>query len=706
VRCRFDNIVALLRAGRRFRADQSGNIAIVFALSAVMIVTAVGAGIDLSRAYLARQQMSQVASLACQYASRPSVIDSSAASYDGNNGGSTYSSTVGSYITSTWQAQKLALAQTNGSPFSFTQGGPANVSLASSVPTIFMQIIGARQIPIAVNMQCYATPASVVQRVPDPNQQYLVKESFEATPNGPVVGWTGYLPNGSSGFPTAPTTYTSAVGYTGANGTQWHITGYCLEQDQAGVIKSTVPDGGFSIELDCDRGDGTGRGANSAISTLNYMPAGTYELRYFYASRILYQDYGTAYICGTAASDTSWGNSTADYGGNSYTVSRTNQINVYLDINNANTDAPPTHTSLDGTTLAGANLIDTCLYGQNWLERSVMINVTTPGYYWLSFAADGSGDTLGGQLDNIRLCRISCDGTVQDNYTTAWAVSSLLFEDTLESPTYSFSSGQNNNGNANNAYGSSYFWDEQGNGWGNAPVNQLPYWNSKCPQSTQCMQLGNGSANTLIGKPFLLVPGYYQVSYMYQSKAVFASGVSACAASPVTSTTLPTGSGTATAWNSGSNLGTEKYDTNAVAMLMSHAQMASTPNRGNSLGSTTSYTNPDGSTSNTPTYSPASTTTPTRVSLLDVCTYSKTVQTRTASVFIQKPALYWLTLAALGTVDLHGGIVDDMKIVALGSPYMSSPPSGAVTIPVPSPQPSTTISNYTGFSITADPLAP
>jgi len=64
-----------------------------------------------------------------------------------------------------------------------------------------------------------------------------------------------------------------------------------------------------------------------------------------------------------------------------------------------------------------------------------------------------------------------------------------------------------------------------------------------------------------------------------------------------------------------------------------------------------------------------------------------------------------LTLAALGTSDSYGGIVDDVKITALGSPYMSSPPSGAVTIPVPSPQPGSTIA-YTGFTITADPLAP
>ena len=91
--------------------------------------------------------------------------------------------------------------------------------------------------------------------------------------------------------------------------------------------------------------------------------------------------------------------------------------------------------------------------------------------------------------------------------------------------------------------------------------------------------------------------------------------------------------------------------------------------------------------------------------LLDICGYASTAQTRTAVVFIQKPAFYWLIMAALGTSDQFGGQIDDVRITALGSPYMSSPPSNAVTIPVPSPQPGSSIS-YTGFSITADPLAP
>jgi hypothetical protein len=91
--------------------------------------------------------------------------------------------------------------------------------------------------------------------------------------------------------------------------------------------------------------------------------------------------------------------------------------------------------------------------------------------------------------------------------------------------------------------------------------------------------------------------------------------------------------------------------------------------------------------------------------LLDICGYAATAQTRTAYVYIQKPAYYWLTLAALGTADAYGGQIDDVKITALTSPYYSTYSSSAVTIPVPSPQPSSEVS-YSGFYVIADPLEP
>jgi hypothetical protein len=381
------------------------------------------------------------------------------------------------------------------------------------------------------------------------------------------------------------------------------------------------------------------------------------------------------------------------------------------------------HTTLDGNQqLAGSNLIDMCLYGQSWIQRSVQINVTTPGNYWLSFAADGSNDSYGGQLDNILLCSVNCPGTVQDNFRTAWSANILLFEDNFESPSYSNSgSGYNSNGNVNNSDGSSNYWNVSGNGWSNAPINQLPYWVSGCPQGKQCVELGwygsnsTNTVNSLISQSFLLVPGYYQIQYNYVSEVTFAALTSVyCGSTPAAAniSTLSAGSGIAKDRVVTSvNHGTLQYDTNTIGVFLSHAQLASTPNSGNALGTATSYTNPGATApAATPTIPPnsinltsynASQVNP----LIDICGYAATAQTRTAVVFIEKAAYYWLTMAALGAADGFGGEIDDVKITALGSPYMSSPPSNAVTIPVPSPQASTSI-YFAGFSIAADPLAP
>jgi Flp pilus assembly protein TadG len=717
--CGFDRIL------RRFKRDDRGNIALVFGLSSVMIFTAMGAGLDLSRAYLARQKLSQVATLACQYASRPAILDTSTASYTGSNGGTAYITHVNSFINTAWQGQSVNLTQTNGTPFSYTQGGAANVSLSASVPTTFMQIAGFTAIPIAAQSHCYDTPASVVQRVADSNSQMLVQESFEA--GGQPGQWIFYKPNGSIGTQATPTGYTSAVGYTGVQGTQWHITGYCLEQDAAGIIASTKFDGNYAVELDCDNGSGTK--GNSAISTLVYAPAGTYELRYAYASRVSYPSYDPTYLCGSAVSDLSWANSTTtSWTGAMATASRTNQINVYFDLNTNN--APPTHTTLDGTqTLSGSNLIDMCLYGDDWVERSVMITVTTPGYYWLSFAADGTSDTYGGQLDAIRLCKVSCSGSVQDNFPAAWISSSMLFEDTFESPTYSpdFSNWINKSGNLNSSKGisgtSSSGWPNQSaSGWATAPFNQINYILQGAAQGSQYIAMdgynssGNSLTNRLISRPFLLDPGYYQVSYKYISDVDFSStGVSgtSCYAAPASSSILPSSYSSLTGNIRFYTSISSNASTNIVGVFMPNGQLVSTPITGGALASTTSYNNPDGTISTTPTVPPdtvtwssynASALNP----VVDVCGYAASYawQSRSASVKITKTGYYWLTFSANGgKADGNGGGVDDVKLTALGSLYMNSPPASAVTIPAPSPQPGSSIF-YTGFSVTANPLTP
>ena len=700
----------------RFKRDPRGNVAVIFAFSLVTLAVALGGAVDLARAYSARQKLAEVASLACQYASRPSVIQTDATNYSGANGQAAYSTAVVNFITSSLQAQNFQYTQTTTAPFTSTQNGPANVNLTASVPTTFLQVVRIMQVPVSATAHCYDAPSSINQVVNNPS---IVQESFENPPPSGCTSACYIQANGTLGTPATPSSaFPSTAGFTGLFGAAWYIEGYCLEIDQTGKTKSTTPNGSHSAELDCENGSHSG--GNSSISTKAYLESGTYELRYFYGSRVPYPNYDPAYVCGSTASDVSWANDTNSQGGYPASALRTNQINVYLD--QVSGSSPPQHTTIDGTQqLAGSNLIDMCVYSFNWVERSVKINVASPSYYWLSFAADGASDSYGGSIDYVRLCQGTCPGALQDNYPSAWlsanngGVNKVLFEDTFDSPVYSgpFNNGGNIDYSDGTSGSASAGWPTlAASGWGMGPSNNIPYWNVGCPQGLQCVELGwNGGS--FVSRPFLLDPGYYQVNYDYISEITFPSLNSVyCGATPaaanIASLQAQNGYGNIHYFNVQTGAVTN-YATNTVGVFMSHAQLASTPNLTSTSGATTTYTNPNGSTSTTATVPPsgisltsynASQVNP----LLDICGYAASPQTRTAYVLIQKPAYYWLTLGALSGAG-YGGFIDDVKLTALGSPYMASPPANAITIPVPSPAANGTAS-FAGFSTVADPLTP
>ncbi len=715
---------------KRFASDKAANISILFGFSCVVIMIAVGSGIDLGRAYFAKQRLAETATLACQYASRPSIIDTSTASYSGSNGGTSYTSSVTSFISSTLQSQHFQYTQSNSAPFSYTQNGPANVTLTASVPTTFLQIIRVTQVPVSATSHCYDTASNINQTVPNGNTPFAVNEGFEAS------GCSGscymfYSDTGQAGqtVATPNSTPSSTIGYTGSNGTQWVIMGYCLEVDSAGIILSNVPQGTHSAELDCDNGSGSA--GNSSISTKTYLAAGNYELRYNFASRVDYADYDPVYLCGSSASDLSWANDTNASDGGASNVLRTNQINAYLDLNT--NGVPPTHQTIDGTqSLGGSNLIDICVYSSGWIERSVRIKVTTPGYYWLSFAADGQNDSYGGQIDNIRLCLETCTTTLQDNFPSSWlaanngGVNKVLFEDTFESPSYANGSQISYVGNpgssdgTNTGLGSGGWPSQTAKGWSGAPYNQIDYILAYTTQGLQSIQLDGANSgsmtttNRLISRPFILDPGYYQLTYDYVADVIFSSLGSTvyCGATPsAANVTSLTGSQTGTARGVGYSLGTMALNTNIVTVFMSHSLMASTPNLSTTLNSTSNYVNPDGTTTTSPKVAPDAVSLTSYNSaqvnpLLDICGYASGWQARTSNILIQKPGTYWLTFSSSnGAADGYGGSIDDVKLTALGSPYMSSPPSTYVTIPVPNPQPNGLVT-YAGFEIVADPLTP
>jgi Flp pilus assembly protein TadG len=720
---------------RAFLPDDRGQVAILFALAGFSILIGVASAIDLMRAYQTRQKLSQTAVMACQYATRSSMLSTLSAS-----GASTYNGKVNSFITNTLSAQRINGALTNASPFAYTGGGAVDLTLTANVKTTFLGILKIVQMPVSATSHCFDTIASINQ--PPMPTAATISETFA------VTGCTGSsacgymysapgtkvaIPGGSWGYTkTSPTTTSSStIGYTGS--LQWVVLGHCLEVD-TGIYANAVPAGSsyHSVELDCDNASNTA--GNSSISTKQSLASGNYELRYYYNSRVKYPNYDPTYICGSTAADVSWATSTnSTYISNSSTTLssgklRTDQINVYLDADSNGT--PPLHQTIDGTqNLGGSNLIDMCVYSGNfdWIERSLRIYVNSPGNYWLSFAADGASDSYGGALAYIRLCPGTCSGTLLDNFPSTWTSSSILFEDNFDSPTsYSYTtSGSNayvnttgNMTSSTGTSGASSGWPNlAASGWAAAPTNQINYVKKTAAagsQGAQAIEL-DGSGTTrkrLVSRGFLLDPGYYKLSYYYVSDGQFASlsGVYCGATPSAANVTALTGTATAVSRPTGLSASVDK-SSNIVGVFMSHAQKASTPTVGGSAGAAASYTNPDGTTSATATVAPDAISLTsydsTQVNpLLDICGYASSWQARSVNILIVKPAYYWLTIAALGAAitQKYGGVVDDVKLTPLGSPYMSSPPSSYVSIPTPGAQPSS-VTSFSGFDLVNDPIA-
>ena len=274
---------ALLELFRAFHADRSGQIVLVFALSTGAIFAGLGAGVDLAKAFAARQRLSDVATLACQYSTRPSVAQTANSSYSGSNGFQTYVNAVNAYVTASLANQKWGWAAPKGgssSPGSYFTATPAvggntpaaneptnpAVEMNASIPTSFGRLLNLTSIPIHAKITCQ-TLAVAPQIVNPPT---LLKEGFESS----CASFCFSNPSGGSTTISTPTSsFPATAGYVGYNGFKWYVTGYCLEVDTVGIINPTVPEGTHAAELDCDNGSGSA--GNSSISSSLYLEART-----------------------------------------------------------------------------------------------------------------------------------------------------------------------------------------------------------------------------------------------------------------------------------------------------------------------------------------------------------------------------------------------------------------------------------------------
>jgi len=181
--------------------------------------------------------------------------------------------------------------------------------------------------------------------------------------------------------------------------------GYCVETDLArvGGNNTTTPQGSYSAELDCDNDRAPRRlvDIEQAISECRRV-----RTAIFLQGRIDYPDYDRSISAARQL---------ATYPGLPIPTSATAVYRTMpKTIRSTFFSIPTTQFGADASdqrrsmSLAGSNLIDSCVYSNNWIQRSVRIDITTAGYYWLSFAATATNNSFGGQLDQIQLCVATC----------------------------------------------------------------------------------------------------------------------------------------------------------------------------------------------------------------------------------------------------------------------------------------------------------
>ena len=222
------------------------------------------------------------------------------------------------------------------------------------------------------------------------------------------------------------------------------------------------------------------------ISKKVYLPAGSYELRYWYKSTVVYPDYEPVYICGSVEGEMHWATAIATRSlrssrgdSTSNTGAQTSRAGAYLVpvlTNPQLATTPPAAGRMkqDGTVTLpnnfpqppelpwsssntradnSKNRVDICAYSSRWIQRSVFLSVTDPGYFWLSFVAEpptktnttSSGRTTvtintvnGFYLGRVQLCDVRCSETLKNNWPWSYGTNLFTADFTMGSPGQSF----------------------------------------------------------------------------------------------------------------------------------------------------------------------------------------------------------------------------------------------------------------------------
>jgi hypothetical protein len=314
------------------------------------------------------------------------------------------------------------------------------------------------------------------------------------------------------------------------------------------------------------------------ISKKVYLEQGSYELRYWYKSTVIYPDYDPTFVCGTVEKEMNWANADRYKLTSSARVTsginttQTSRAGVYLNpiltdplsapipqITDFRPPPMPAPTSLrlsshpnSGSPYSGQNRVDICAYSSSWIQRSIPIEVTAAGYFWLNFVSEppwavaSRQSRTGFYLGPVQLCKGAWDNvkaasacSVALNNNWPWAANTVLYNDTFdESPPVAAAVNTTpglNNFNVSRSvpsssarYGSVPNWVTWMFGNGNPPSNLWTYENKSGNNIVRSNRL-----QAVIQRPLLLMPGTYKFEFKASQNENFPSRIW-CSASEAT----------------------------------------------------------------------------------------------------------------------------------------------------------------------------
>lgn len=403
-----------------FMRDQSGNVALLFALLLPVVIAATGGGIEVTRAVEYKQRLTSAADLACRQA------EVYVESLPGNSMPANYATKVQSYadknireraLTTTAQitAKPTVSSVVLTPPVSNARPGNIRVVATGSNDLVFKSVLNKENLSFTVTRDCTvnATASSGPPTL-------VVSESFEGYAlNG---GWGVF---GTLGQPNCQSSL--------CQGKNWGTTNAGVEVDQLSAIATGdgVQYGQNFAELDSDcsnRIGGTssaqtqacrqnGQTTNSSINMTMNLARGTYEVRYVYNARKNvgnYQYPNDNVICSDSddadgvARDTSVAKDSAGVS----TISRdgqTRRIELWVEPKSSGYKSDDQSLTVStNSAYMRSYMADVCVWSKLWTERSYRFTVTTAQEYRVSWRAAGLDDSFGGLIDYLRVCENSC----------------------------------------------------------------------------------------------------------------------------------------------------------------------------------------------------------------------------------------------------------------------------------------------------------